>query len=158
MEIHERERGTRKFVVWCVISLAGLIGPFFLCDGEGHSVNVNGDSHLRVLQEFCVPELLAVANIYQVSFQQDGARAHCSREVRAFLDEQCPNGWIGCWGPVKWAPRLPDLTLWDSFLWGYINSKVYGTKPRDLPTLEERLRNACASVTSKCGPMLVRHL
>ena len=30
---------------------------------------------------------------------------------------------------------------------GYIKSKVYGTRPRDLAKLEERIRNAYASVT-----------
>ena len=64
-----------------------------------------------------------------------------------FLDKQFPDRWIGCRGPVEWASHSPDLTSRDSFLWGYIKSKVYGTRPRDLPTLEECIRNACASVT-----------
>ena len=33
------------------------------------------------------------------------------------------------------------------FLWGYIKSKVYETRPYDLPTIKERNKNACASVT-----------
>ena len=43
-------------------------------------------------------------------FQQDGAPAHYSRDVRSFLNEKFPDGWIGRRGPVKWAPRSPDLT------------------------------------------------
>ena len=39
----------------------------------------------------CVPELSAVANMQQVIFQQDGAPAHYSCEVHAFLDEQFPD-------------------------------------------------------------------
>ena len=48
---------------------------------------------------------------------------------------------------MEWAPHSPDLTPCDFSLWGYIKSKVYGTRPQDLPTLEERIKNACASVT-----------
>ena len=67
-------------------------------------MNVNSDNYLCILQEFCVPELSAVANMQQVISQHDGAPAHYSCEVRAFLDEQFPDRWIGCRGPVKWAP------------------------------------------------------
>ena len=59
-----------------------------------------------------------VANMQQVIFQQDDALAHHSREVRAFLDEQLPDRWIGRRGPVEWAPCSPDLTPYDFFLWG----------------------------------------
>ena len=71
-----------------------------------------------MIQEFCVPELSAVANMQQVIFQQDGTPAHYSREVRVFLDEQFPDQWIGHRGPMEWAPRSPDLTPCDFFLVG----------------------------------------
>jgi len=41
-------------------------------------------------------------------FQQDGAPAHYSQDVRIFLDKQYPNYWIGR-GRVLWSPRSPDL-------------------------------------------------
>ena len=87
VQIHEHERNMPMLIVWCAISSAGLIGTFFFRDQEGHFANVNGENYLCMLQEFCVPELSAVANTQQVIFQQDGAQAHYSREVCAFLDE-----------------------------------------------------------------------
>ena len=85
-QIHEHKRDT--LIVLCNISSAGLIGPFFFGDQEGHSVNINRDNYLRMLQEFGVPELLAVANMQQVNFQQDGAPWHHSCKIRAFVHEQ----------------------------------------------------------------------
>ncbi len=41
---------------------------------------------------------------------------------------------------------FPDLTPCDFFLWSYIKSKVYATKPHDLSQLEERIRMACSEV------------
>ena len=48
-EIHEHKRDMPKLFVWCAISSAGLIGPLFFRDREGHSVNVNSDDYLRML-------------------------------------------------------------------------------------------------------------
>ena len=45
------------------------------------------------------------------------------------------------------SPRSSYLTLCDLFLVGYIKSKVHETRSRDLPALEERIRNAFASVS-----------
>ena len=150
MDIHKHERDTPKLIILCAISSAGLIGPFFFCDWEGHSVNVKGDNYLRMLQEFCVPKLSAVANMQQVIFQQDGAPVHYLSEVCAFLDEQFPDRWNGRHGPMKWAPRSPDLTPCDFFLWGYIKSNVYGTRPRDLSMLVEHIRTHVLQWLPKC--------
>ena len=78
-------------------------------------MNVNGDKYLRMLQEFCVPKFSAVANMQQVIFQQDGALAHCSREVRAFLHGQFPDRWIGRHGPIELDPRSPGFTTLELF-------------------------------------------
>ena len=93
-----------------------------------------------MLQEFCVPRLTAVVDMQQIIFQQDS-------QVRAYLDATFPDRWLDRRGPLEWTPRSPDLTPYGFFLWGFIKSKVYATKPRYLPTLEERIRYACASVT-----------
>ena len=102
-----------------------------------------------MLQEFCARELLAVTNMQQVIFRQDGAPVHFSCKVSVFLHEQFLNLWIDSSGPIELAPYSPYFTPCDFFLWGDIKSKVYETRPRDLPTLEECIRNACASVTPK---------
>ena len=56
VQIHEHERNTPNLIIWSAISSAGLIGPFFFHDREGHSLIVNSDNYLHMLQEFCVPK------------------------------------------------------------------------------------------------------
>ena len=42
----------------------------------------------------------------------------------------CPfnDRWMGRGGPFEWPPCSPDLTLPDSFLWGYIKNVVQSKK------------------------------
>ncbi|KAL1279171.1 hypothetical protein QQF64_025844 [Cirrhinus molitorella] len=67
--------------------------------------------------------------------------------VRAFLDEQFPEKWIGHRGPVEWPPRSPDLTPLDFYLWGHLKAIVYGVKIRDVQHLKLRILEACASIS-----------
>ena len=55
-------------------------------------------------------------------FQQDGAPPHYHRDVRAYLDKNLPNRWIGQRGNIESPPRSPDLTPPD-FFYGY-TSKI----------------------------------
>ena len=56
----------------------------------------------------------------QVIFQQDGASPHWGLEVRQFLNDTFPDGWIGRDGSIPGPPRSPDTTPLDFFLWGYV--------------------------------------
>ena len=47
--------------------------------------------------------------------------------------------WVGRGGPISWAPRSPDLTPLDFFLWGYVKTNVYKTRVRDLDDLREKI-------------------
>lgn len=104
---------------------------------------------MRFLEEDLVP---ALATIHpnpenpdlpnnRLWFQQDGAPPHYAAEVRAYLDEVFPDRWIGRRGFIEWPARSPDLTPLDFFLWGYLKSKVFKTKPIDLEDLKIRIRN-----------------
>ena len=75
VEIREHERDTPKLNAWSTIPSTDLILPFFFLD-RGQSLNVNGKNYLRMLQQFCVPRMIAVADMQQVIFQKDGARPH----------------------------------------------------------------------------------
>ncbi len=50
---------------------------------------------------------------------------------------------------MQWPPRSPDLSVCDFFLWGFIKSKVYTTRPRDILELKARIVNAFGEVTSE---------
>ncbi|KAJ4436651.1 hypothetical protein ANN_16782 [Periplaneta americana] len=57
-------------------------------------------------------------------FQQDGAPPHFHNAVRAYLNTEMSDRWIGRAGVrdrcfMTWPPRSPDMTACDIFLWGF---------------------------------------
>ena len=49
---------------------------------------------------------------------------------------------------MPWAPRSPDLTPLDYFLWGYVKDRVYGQKPATMSDLKSLIAEAIRSVTT----------
>lgn len=47
----------------------------------------------------------------------------------------------------NWPRRSPDLTVSDFFLWGYLKSRVYTTKPRDLEELKTKIHEEILIIT-----------
>jgi len=60
-----------------------------------------------------------------IIFQQDGTPPHWGSHVRRFLDTTFPNRLIGRDGPTPWPPRSPDITPFDSFLWGMLRTNCF---------------------------------
>ena len=145
--IEEKERDSPKLVVWCAISAKGSIGPYFFRDDARRTTTVTGENYLKMLQKFFLPEQRNNASVENCYFQQDGAPAHYARKVRDYLDQFFPDRWIGRRGPLEWAARSPDLTPCDFFLWGFLKSKVYSTRPQNLEELEQKIRASCGLVT-----------
>lgn len=134
----DKIQGSPKVTVWCGLWGVRLIGPFFFYE------TVNGERYLEMLQQQLLPKLDEVG--YKPTwFQQDGAPPHYAVRVRNWLNQTFDN-WIGRRGKVEWAPRSPDLTPLDFFLWGYIKHQVYQIRIRDLAHLEERILEACNEV------------
>ena len=50
-------------------------------------------------------------------------------------------------GDLKWPPRSPDLTAPDFFLWGYLKSKVYASKPKTIEELKANIKAEIAAIT-----------
>ena len=75
----------------------------------------------------------------KIIFQQDGAAPHFRIEVREWLNSTFPGRWIGRRGPMEWAPRSPDLTPLDFYLWDYLNQKAFSKPLNDLQELRERI-------------------
>ena len=46
----------------------------------------------------------------------------------------------------EWAPRSPDLTPLDYFLWGYLKSKVYVPRPANINELKRRITTEFNSI------------
>ena len=47
-----------------------------------------------------------------------------------------------------WPPRLPNLTLPDYFLWGYLKGRVYQNKPRTIDALKANITEEIQAVTA----------
>lgn len=129
--------------VWGGIVGGYVVGPHFF---DGH---LNGPMYLNFMQNV-LPILLA--NIPQHTrnrmwLQQDGAPAHFSRDVRAYLDGIFPNQWIGRNGPTRWPARSPDLTIPDFFLWGYVKEIVFKEPPTTPMNMQQRIVDAFASIS-----------
>lgn len=133
--------------MWAGIIGDRIIGPIFFDN------NLTGDRYLEFLQNILVPELRRAfptenGNIDErIYFQQDGAPPHYAANVRAFLNAFFRNKWIGRRGTIEWPARSPDLTPLDFYLWGYLKSKVYATKPRNIEELKERIRQEIQLIT-----------
>ena len=138
----EWEAFTPKVNVWIGVTNRKVYGPYFFDENTITSV-----VYLRMLSEFLVPELINDGTKDTVVFQQDGASAHSAIITRSYLNEQFPNRWIGKRGNRPWAPRSPDLTPLDFFVWGHIKSKIYATRISDIVELKVRITEAANSIT-----------
>ena len=130
-EYHEREMNSPKVNVWCAVLRNKVIGPYFFPEET-----VNQDGYLKMLEEYALPILQRMPRIL---FQQDGAPPHWGLRVRALLDREFPNKWIGRGGPISWPARSPDITPLDFFFWGYVKDRVFQTPINDLDELKEKI-------------------
>jgi len=134
-----------SLTVWCGIIGNLVIGPYFFEE------TVRSNSYCNLLQNH-LPALLENVSLHirrKMWFQQDGAPPHFANTTKQLLYEKFGDKWIGRGGPVEWPPRSPDLTPLDFFLWGYVKEKVMFEPPTTKENMKQRIRNACASVTSE---------
>lgn len=143
----------QKLNVWAGILNDRLIGPFFI-DG-----NLDARKYEDLLEHQIIPKIREIVrdNFDITWYQQDGAAAHFGVHVRAYLDEHFPRRWIGRRGEIEWPPRSPDLTPLDYFLWGYLKSKVYATRPQNLEELRNRILQEAALIDRQMIRKSVEH-
>ena len=123
-----------KLTAWCMVSSNCVIGPYFFEDQT-----VTGKNYLNMLENYLHPILVKKRIVRRIIFQQDGAPAHYDLDVRSWLNKKFPGKWIGRRGPIEWAPRSPDLTPLDFFLWGYVKQRVYSTPVPNMSELKSRI-------------------
>lgn len=136
--IFPRERqGRFGFSVSCFILGSKIFYNIF----EG---GLTANKYLEILENI-VPEIVEnvpLAHLNSLYLQQDGAPAHNAQIVRAYLNNNFPERWIGTYGPVRWPPRSPDLTVLDFFLWGYLQNKIYTVQYQTMADLREATERA----------------
>lgn len=138
-EFRQVERASPKVNVWCGLMVDMIIGPFFF-----EEETVNQRNFFQLLKDKIIPELRGRQP--RVLFQLDGAPPHWGLQVRAALNVEFPNRWIGRGGSTPWPARSPDITPLDFFLWGYVKTKVYKHKITDIDDLKTKITEAVASV------------
>lgn len=135
----------KKLNVWAGIFNDQIVGPFFI-DG-----NLDGPTYLQLLEDAVIPRVVHLIEEdeedFDPIFQQDGAPPHYALAVRAYLDYEFPERWIGRRGSIEWPARSPDLSPLDFFLWGHLKSIVYKTPPANLAELRQRIVDECAKIT-----------
>jgi hypothetical protein len=51
-----------------------------------------------------------------------------------------------CGGDVPWPARSPDLSACDYFLWGFIKSRVFISKPTTIAELKQSINEEIAAI------------
>ena len=143
--IHEQSLHPQKVTVWCGITSARIIGPYFFED-DGVTTTVTGNNYRQMLQRYLLPQLEDL-EMHNMWFQQDGATPHTARETMTILREAFPGKVISRSGDVSWPPRSPDLTPPDFFLWGYLKERVYINKPNTLSELKVNITEEIKRIT-----------
>ncbi|KAJ4437756.1 hypothetical protein ANN_13694, partial [Periplaneta americana] len=87
--IIEHERDSPKVNVSCALSQRKLYGPFFFIEAT-----VTGHSYLDMLELWLMPQLRQGLDDDFI-FQQDGAPPHFHNAVRAYLNTEMFDRWIG---------------------------------------------------------------
>lgn len=107
---------------------------------------MNGETYKEILTSTVIPIFKERRN-RDLIYQQDGAPAHFSREVRNVLEREIPHRWIGRGSSFPWPPRSPDLSVLDFWLWGDIRHKLYQQPvPQNLDDLANKLTGLLANV------------
>ena len=144
-ELHQRPLHSAKVTVWCAISSHGVIGPYFFENSDGSTVTVNAERYKIMLETFLQNELRS-RQLDFLWFQQDGATAHTARTSMTVLRTMFPGRLISRFGDITWPARSPDLAVPDYFLWGYVKSKVYETRPANIDDLKQRIRECTQGI------------
>lgn len=140
-------------MVWVGILNENIIGPYFF------DANVDANEYLHMLRTFVLPELERFgydpANVW---FMHDGAPAHYTLEVRAFLSNNF-QGWIGRRHSrrvpnerdnnindtiIDWPARSPDF-----FVWGFVKNLVFQNRAQTIAELRLKITEALDNITAQ---------
>ena len=74
------------------------------------------------------------------------------------LREMFPQHVISCGGNVPWLARSPDLSSCYSFLWGYLQSRVFISKPRNIVELRQSRKEEIAAIPKQITRWVMENL
>ena len=107
----------------------------------------------------CEPELRRRGiDLSSVRFQKNGATAHTARVSTSVLREMFPQHVISFGGNVPWPASSPDLSACDDFLWRYLKSRVFISKPRTIAELKQSIKEAIAAIPEQMTRRVMEYL
>ena len=135
-EREDRDRSSHPIVpVRLGLPSSGVIQQNNTCSMQGFAVQSN----------FFTPQLARFPVNENTLFQQGGATSHTARMSVNAVNALFPKRVVSRNGDNPWPSRSPDLTLWDYFLWGYLKTKVFETRPRTIAYLKQRIQDEVAA-------------
>jgi len=75
-----------------------------------------------------------------------------------FLWEMFPQHVISRGGDVPWPACLPDLSACGYFLWGYLKSKIFISKPRTTAELKRSIKEEIAAISEQMTRRVMENL
>ena len=126
-----------------------MIGPFWFEDEDGRAVTINTGGYIQTLEKFW-QQLGQRDDLDREKqwFQQDGATPHSSNASLEWLRLHFGTRLIGRRLGVQWAPHSPDLSPLDFFLWGYVKSRAYVSKPQTIADLKAAIAQVIGGITT----------
>jgi hypothetical protein len=133
-----------KVTVWCAVTHALAIGPYFFEDEHGAAVRLTAEGY-NMLMTFFIPELqrLGVTQMWSNKMVPPVTRHDYQWQP---FEQQFPWPLISIFGHIHWPSRSPDLNSLHYFLWGYLKERVYLGKPRTALELEQSIRREIAAI------------
>nr|CAI5829300.1 unnamed protein product [Callosobruchus analis] len=144
--IHEREVHPIKCIVWCGVTSQCIIGPFFFEGEYSNAETVTRERYRDMLQHFLQ---LALENMPEMWFQQDGATARTARATMELLREIFGHRIISRNSVIMYPARSPGLTASNFFLCGCPKERVYANKLKTLEQLKEKIRRETRTLNPK---------
>jgi hypothetical protein len=62
------------------------------------------------------------------------------------------------WQGVQWRAHLPDLSSYDYPLWGYLNGKVFMSKPRTIEEPKQRTKEKIPTISQQMTHHVMKNL
>ena len=146
-----------KVMVFCGIRRGGTFGLKFY-----RNESMNSQMYHALLQHHVLPEIRVWngGSLNNLVWMQDGAPCHVTDMNMRYLDRQFQDRVVSR-RPVRgrdWPARSPDLNPCDTFLWGYLKSKVYCPRPTTLDQLESNIRREVVALDTEMLLRVVRNI
>ena len=136
VEVDCRVQGGRKVMCW-----AGLINGEVILHWFPVCVSVNQHVYMDMLQNVLWPKVKSKSTRLQYWYQQDGATAHTTVQVREWLMSKFGNRVISRLTERSWPSRSPDLSPLDFWFWAVCLAELGRNPPSSLEQLKETVED-----------------